>query len=441
MKKRNLLIIDFDIEIIKNNPSIMSFTNLHNYFPSRSELILIPGCALAFKNIILDVNNDINIIYMEFLGNFFNPYDLIKFSTEEKIKFTELHIDNQKNKFPLNQDKILEYFSEAILLNKYVKQLDISDNRLNEILFSKIVNCLKKNFNLIEINISNNNLGENSALYIKEIIESNLFLKKLFLSNIHLKNEGIRYIEDTLLKNKTLEQIDLSNNFISYEGALMIKNFLLENSTLKNLNISENNITNELGENPINQSLKYNMGLEEIDFSNCDFNEKSVIDLFEALKENFTLKNLILNRNKFDEKTIIKIWELMSSHNYILNKFSFSHVGINEEAALQIAENLKKNIYLKNLILSNNKINGNSIRIIFEALMENKILLEIDLRNNMGGKAILYDLSSLLSYNNILAKIYLKGNFEDKEKVLKDFNGLSQMIKKRKFEIDINDGI
>jgi len=201
-------------------------------------MALIQGCALAYKSITIDPINDLNILHVEFLGNFFNPYDnSIKLSINPKVKFGELHIDNQKNKFAINQDKILEYFSEAITLNKTLKELDISDNRLNEVLFEKIVLGLKSNFNLCTLNISNNNLGENSAVFLNEILENNFFLESLIIANIHFKNEGVQALSATLMKNKTLKNLNMANNFITYEGAKILRNLLLNNnSCLEKLN-------------------------------------------------------------------------------------------------------------------------------------------------------------------------------------------------------------
>lgn len=440
MKNRNLLIIDFNIDIIKNNPSMISLLNLHNYFPSKPELALIPGCALGYKNIKIDLSNNLNLIHLEFLGNYFNPYDNIKFSNEEIIKFTELHVENQKNKFAINQEKILEYFSEAILLNKHLKQLDISDNRLNELLFSKLVFCIKSNFNIKTLNISNNNLGEKSAVFINEILANNFFIENLIMSNIHLKNEGLKTLSHSLIKNKTLKNIDLSNNFLTCEGAEIFKSFLINNTSLIKLNISENNITDEKGNNPISEALKYNTNLEEINFGNCDFNEITINELMENLKENFSLRKLILSKNKLNEQAILILWDFLSNNNYYFNDLQFDYFNLTEKACEKIAESLKMNNFLNVLNLSNNKINDESMKIIFEALKHNMKLTEIDLSNNNGGKNIIFILSNLLLNEIKIKKFFIKGNFKEEELNLKEgFSFLDKMIKEKNIEIDISD--
>jgi len=439
MHNRNLIIIDCDLEIVKNNPSILSFINLSNYYANDYELALIPGCCLAFKNIIVDTVSNLNVFNLEFMGNFFNPYEETKFSTSEKIEFKELHVENQKNKFQLSQEKILEYFSEAILLNKNVQELNIADNRLNELLFGKIISCIKSNFSIRILNISNNNLGEKSAVYLKDILDNNFFIEKLYISNIHLKNEGIGILSENLMKNQTLKILDISSNFITYEGAVIINNFLINNFFLEKLNISENHITNEDGDNPLNTAIRYNMRLDEVDFSDCKFNNKSIIDLFENLKENLCLKKLILDKNKLNEDILIFLWDIINDYQYKFNSLSISMNNFSEKICDRVSEALKNNKNLNYLKLLNNNINENSMMKIFEALKHNSSLLEIDLRNNNSGKNIILGLSDLLKNGTKLKKISLKGNTKEDVFNEKDILIINEFNKLNNVEIDILD--
>lgn len=438
MEYKSLLVIDFDIEIVKNNPSPLAFLNLHNYIPNNKEILICPGSVFAFKNIVIDHNNNLNIVYLEFIGNFFNPYENMKFSTKEILAFNELHVDNQKNKFQLNQEKIIEYFSEIISLNKNIKILDISENRINEALFQKLYPCFRKNFNIISLNLSNNLIGENAGAYIEELCTYNPFIENVFISNIDLKDEGLKKLENFLEFNKSLKLLDISNNNITFECADILRNIITKNNTLEKINLSYNQLTDEKGDLPLAQGFIFNKTLKDIGLCDCDLNYLSVSNLFDNIRTNSTLKIIALDQNKFTEDDVIKIFDKLTKNKYNFSELSFSEIQNTDKASQVISEFLRFNSYIKKINLCNNQINESSMKLIFEALKINRFLTEIDVTYNGAGKNILYWLSHLLLSNPVIRKISLKGNFADENEVIKNnFFFLQELLTNRSLETDI----
>jgi len=184
------------------------------------------------------------------------------------------------------------------------------------------------------------------------------------------------------------------------------------------------------------------MKLEELDFSNCDFNETTINELFENLKENFSLRKLILNKNKLNEEAVISLWDALSNYDYsALKHLGFAYINLTEKACERIAENLKTNCFIDVLDLSHNGICAQSMKLFFEALKHNVALTEVDFRNNKCGKEILFILSNLFLKEVIkIKKISIKGNFKEEEvNWAKGFKFLFEMIKNKNVEVDITE--
>ena len=429
--------MDINIEIFKNNPSLLSFLCSNSFFPNKKDIIVSPGCVFAIKYIIPDPNGgSLNVIYSEFLGNFFNPYDYIKFSSNQHLQFNELNVENQKNKFKLSQEKILEYFSEAINYNKSIRSLDISNNKIIDISLNHLVNCFKKSNLLVVLNLSNNALSEKSGPILEEILNYNVNLEILNLSNTNLTDIGIEALTNCLIVNKCIKNLDLSKNSISYIGAAELKKVLSINNTLEVLNVAANKLDDMLGNQPIIEALSVNSTLKEIDLTECNLNEKTLINLFEILKKNSSLKILKLNQNEFNENALIEMNMLMSKFEYQINSISLSGISFSEITCKYLGDNLRKNNFLKVIKLSNNNINEKSMEYLMESLKHNTKIEEIDLSYNYVGKQILHMLTNLLEVNRFIKKISLKGNFIY-DKMKDNFDRLKNIIKENNIETDL----
>jgi Ran GTPase-activating protein (RanGAP) involved in mRNA processing and transport len=442
MKNKNLLVLDFNIDLIKNNPTAICLINKNNIYQYLKDILISPGSVFSFKDIKIYKDNNLNLINMEFIGNYLNPYDHIKLSLQENLKFDELHVDNQKNKFLISQDKIIEYFSEAIKYNKSIKNLDISSNQLNEILFSKLYKCLKNNSNIIHLNLSNNSIGENSAIFLNEIINTNIFMESLIIKNIYLKDKGLKIIEHTLKENKTLKILDISSNYFTFESAEILGNIIKKNNMIDNLNISGNKIfqkNKNTSENFFN-SFEKNNTINSISFNNCLINKSSLISLIKSLRKNNGLISLDIGNNKFDENEICEIWDELILGDFNFKKLFINQIGkITAKIGIKIFEFLRKNNQLDYINISKNLIVEEALVYIFDGLKENKNLKEIDIRDNLTGLKVIYLFGHYLLGTSVnLKKIWMKGNFNNEEMIKVDFTYLKDLIQNKYIETDIN---
>jgi Ran GTPase-activating protein (RanGAP) involved in mRNA processing and transport len=455
MKNKNLLIIDYEINMIKNNPSAICLFNKHNYYQYLENILISPGSVFAFKDINFNKKNKMNTILMEFLGNYLNPYDHIKLSPKENLKFNDLHVDNQKNKFIIEQDKILEYFSEAILYNKSLKNLDLSDNKLDEYLFEKLYKCLKYNTNIIKLNLSNNNFGSNysknyplpnsntSFKKLREIINSNIFIENLIIKNIYLRDFGLNIIQDSLCINKSLKVLDISSNLLTFESTETLGNIINKNISIKELDISSNKIFNQKEKISQNffSAFKINNSLISLNLTNCGIDIFSIFSLLDSLRINTALDCLNLSENKLEDYEICSFWSKIKNDKINFSKLYFNQMGkISLEASQKIFEFLCENKNLLYLGLNENNIEEEMMTLIFNGLKENKNLNEIDLRNNKSGIKIVKLFGDYLSSTckGNLNIIKMKGNFK-KTDVDKNYDYLSELLIKRYVENDITD--
>lgn len=127
-------------------------------------------------------------------------------------------------------------------------------------------------------------------------MKMNKSLKYLNISNNKIKDDGLIELSDFLKTNEHLIELSLGANIISNEGISSFSTFLAHNKTLKLLDISRN-LFNDMGFNEFAAEMGRNEGLEFLDIAkNKDVtDEDSLITLANSLVTNKSLKTLDLS--------------------------------------------------------------------------------------------------------------------------------------------------
>ena len=161
---------------------------------------------------------------------------------------------------------------EMLLMNKVLKYLNLSFNRLPSCIFPG----LQQNTALIYLDIRHTAIAatEDTALALSKMLQVNKTLKHLNLShNFGLSDFGAQCIYEGLQYNNTLFQLVLCNTRITDEGAVHIAQLLDTNRSLQALDISYNNIGGN-GFTYIAKSLESTTTLRRLDISHnsisCD---------------------------------------------------------------------------------------------------------------------------------------------------------------------------
>ena len=201
--------------------------------------------------------------------------------------------------------EVTEALADVLSDNITLKELDLSDNSLNEQGISKIFSRTKIS-TLVKLNISFNSINAHAADCTAAFLSVNTNLKELDLSHNILQSAGaikicginITYltalnmsyneiaseaassIATFLSRNPKLEKLDLSHNKLQSAGIIIICKVNLLN--LITLNISNNNITVEAAED-IASFLYHNAKLQALDLSCSDLQETGCRNIFKVL--------------------------------------------------------------------------------------------------------------------------------------------------------------
>ena len=233
-----------------------------------------------------------------------------------------------------------------ILSLKYLSQLNLQMDNINNDNLSKIVNLIKENNTPIkDLKLKNNKITSEGSKFISELIKVGSHLKILDLSYNDLKSEGVKNICNTITScDNNLEQLilngnkcndycsddifnmlnnskkllvlSLSGNFFTNKGIDKILSSLRKNNTLKQLSIGENKIDNNAFINLPNY-LKFNKSLIILDIKSARLNDDSLHELSKVFNQNASLENLNLIDNNLEFEGIAKFGQYTSKNKSI----------------------------------------------------------------------------------------------------------------------------
>lgn len=218
------------------------------------------------------------------------------------------------------------------------------------------------------------------------------------------------------IKNiKNLRQVDLSDCFVSRgveELPKCLKHILeaIVDKSIKKLNISDN----ALGPKAVSGYdffFKKNKTLEELYLDNCGMGHIGTPVLMKILKENkdMPLKLLHFSRNK-----------------------------IEDDGCNSISELLKYKKSLINIKISDNEINKKGLELFLKTIKDNKNISHIDIHNNTLGSEVKILPEIIGSLTNIMSLDLSDLTIENKETIKKLFEELPKLNKLRKFSFEYN---
>ena len=383
--------------------------------------------------------------------------------------------------------EVTEALANVLSDNITLKELDLSDNNLNEQGISRIFYRLKV-FTLIKLNISHNNINAHAADCIATFLSVNTNLKELDLSHNVLQSAGaikicginISYlialnlsyneiapeaansIVTFLSRNPKLEKLDLSYNKLQSAGIIMICKANLLNLTA--LNISNNNITveaaddiatflyrntklqgvdlsysdlQETGCRNIFKVLKNTNVLTSLKISNCNVMNEAVDELGVVLLNNISLQKLDLSCNNLLKSESLKIFKEMKNITGLV-ALNVGHNNIIDEAADELANLLLHKIKLQELDLSYNNLSAPDAVNIFKKLDDISSLVAINLSHNTITADAADSIANILSNNSNLQTLNLSFNSLRSEGANKIFNRVKNIICLRRLNVSHN---
>lgn len=228
-------------------------------------------------------------------------------------------VDNKVIKFG-NMLTIVEMFSSKLAINKSLTYLDLTCSHLNFNSFKILSNAIKINSSVLTIDLRMNKcLDSNCYSLIGDILRENQTLKELTLSckdNQIKDDQCFVEIANALKVNTGLETFTffacrkISGNFGRSLADALEINNNLELLSIYRMDASDSAIQ-------IFNSLNQNNNLLGLCLENCNIRDNSIDAMANALKHNWRLQELILANNRICEDGLTKLIRSLSLNNGI----------------------------------------------------------------------------------------------------------------------------
>lgn len=289
--------------------------------------------------------------------------------------------------------------------NENIKNIDISFNhKINLSLISHILS-LK---NLSKLNLQMNSIDDKEIKSIVNYIkENNSPIKTLILKNNKITSEGSVSIVDLIKFSKTLKVLDLSYNELKSEGVKKICNgIIVSNSTscLEQLFLNGNKCNDYCADDIFNLLVNNNVKkLKLLSLSVNFFSNKGIDKILSSLRKNNYLEQLCLGENKIDAKAFSNLVNYLK-FNRALKILEIKSSRINDESLNEIIKVFgDDSIPLEKINLNDNNLEFEGIAKFGQYTSKNENLNEIKLMNNKTLKeqqALLISCNSHLIFAN-----------------------------------------
>ncbi|XP_067271649.1 protein NLRC5-like isoform X2 [Pseudorasbora parva] len=264
----------------------------------------------------------------------------------------------------------------VLLQDKHCKliTLTLRDCDLTGESCSALATVLRLNSSLKELDISNNNLQDSGVKKLQNGLEkTNCTLEKLRLSNCSITEEGYKGLASALRSNPShLIELDLTGNDPGQSGVKELNDLLQDPKCqlktlrilshaadeacqyvreivsnnpllLRELNLSDR----ELGDARVNQIAVLlrdkHCKLNTLQLCNCGLTEESCSTLATVLRSNSSLKDLDISNNNLQDSGVKKLRDGLENTNCTLQKLKLSNCSITEEGYKALASALRSN--------------------------------------------------------------------------------------------------
>ncbi|KAL0238463.1 hypothetical protein GEMRC1_012936 [Eukaryota sp. GEM-RC1] len=314
----------------------------------------------------------------------------------------------ESNRFPITPQDLPIHYSLASLFKAEVESFYVWEkNSLNLIELAPYCNsiigvtCGAKKDDDLDF------LNCSSTFYFSRLKELDLCL-----DNVSLCTK----LSEVLKINSTLTTLSLARNSVGDKGVVALAEGLKVNSTITDINFEVIPCSEQFdfemisiqGAKALAEVLKVNSTISRLGLSLNAINDEAAIILANALKRNSSLTSLA---------EVLKV-------NSTISRLGLSLNAINDEAAIILANALKRNSSLTSIDLYYNCIASTDAIALFEMLRENSTLTEIELAKNSIGPDAISTLVEVLKVNNTVDYVNLRGNFPYTD-VNQSFNDIS----------------
>ncbi|XP_013189038.1 leucine-rich repeat-containing protein 74B-like [Amyelois transitella] len=249
--------------------------------------------------------------------------------------------------------KGLRPMAMSLKLNRFVTVLDLTDNWINEDGCFHLGEMLIDNISLRELNLTGCRIGSTGARRLFHNLHLNQALKSLNLSRNDLGDTGVELLAKAIFKGADLRQLNLSFNKLSGKSPLALAEAFETNNKLSHLNMSWNSMLSPNAIFALCTQLSLNSSLEELDLSWNSLSGSRIGLAIKILLSNPKIRNLYLSNNKL-EGPVIKSISVSLGKAKNLDTLDLSFNPLTTKDAILLLERLReRRVKLKRLLLDN----------------------------------------------------------------------------------------
>ncbi|XP_050960338.1 NACHT, LRR and PYD domains-containing protein 12-like isoform X4 [Labeo rohita] len=311
-------------------------------------------------------------------------FELQKFKKSDECLIRLLAVIKTSKRALLNDctltDKSCSSLAIVLGSDTSLKELNMNNNNLQDSGVKQLCTGLMNNKCKLEIlGLSKCYLTEESCSALASVLSSDSSsLKELDLSNNNLQDSGVRLLSDGLKENCKLEKLGLSNCSITEEGYKALASALRSNpSYLIELDLTGND-PGQSGVRELSDLLQDpNCQLKTLRFLGPAADEACQYVAGIVGKNPLLLRELNLSRCELGDTQVNLITALLQDKHCTLNKFDLCDCSITEKQCLILTSALKSNpSHLRELNLSGNKLKHTGVNYLCDMLKDSHCKLE-----------------------------------------------------------------
>ncbi len=299
-----------------------------------------------------------------------------------------------------------ESIIKAITNNKSIKHLTLRNIYVDDYKFEEeqLSNMLLNNKTITSLSLINSGCG-GGCKYFLESLSSYTALRTFCFCNLFCMQEDIYCLISALKNNSSIDKFVFSSNIINFDLWKQLID-VLSNKKMKSLSLFESYLSDD---DIIYLCDRYvDIDIEALSFKNITLSSTSIDHLSKKLlANNIYVRNLELSYNRFDDDDIKILFNAMVGNKNIKNlNISHSYSGyINSTTILDI---IKEN-FIEKLDISTSRFIG-GLSGIGEVLSENYTLKELSLEGLHITDNIAQQIFIGLQNNDTLAALNLNDN-------------------------------
>ena len=304
-------------------------------------------------------------------------------------------------------DEVADDLNKILSQNVELTEFDFSYNYLQAPGAITILKGMRSNLRLSKLNIGHNPITDKVTNDLAKILSRNVGLKELHVSYNYLQRAGAVTFFKALNSISYLSKFSINHIVITKEAANVLARILSQNVGLKELDLSFNSLE-VTGATIVFKGMNMLGNLNKLNISNNSISGESAHEIAAVLAQKKSLEELDLSFNNLGASGAVRIFSSMKNYTRLI-KLNVSAIGMTDFAAENVAIILNNNINLKELSLSDNKIQAEGATQIFRNAV-NLRLSKFDISYNNITVQVADDMATFISQNTELEELDLSHN-------------------------------